>query len=55
MHSEEGAQFRSRAFATTWRGTGPEGSLGHAASAAYSATIESLFVLLQKRVPDRQR
>jgi len=46
VHSDRGGQFRSRAFATTLRATGLQGSLGRVASAADNAAMESLFALL---------
>ena len=55
VHSDRGGQFRSRAFATTLRAAGLQGSMGRVASAADNAAMESFFALLQKNVLNRRR
>ena len=55
VHSERGAQFRSRAFATTLRSAGLHGRIGRAASAADNAAMESFFALMQTNALNRRR
>lgn len=54
VHSDRGAQFRSRRFVMMLRGNGLRGSMGRVASSADNAAMESFFALLQKNVLDRK-
>jgi transposase InsO family protein len=55
VHSDRGAQFRSRAFRAVLRAAGLRGSMGRVASAGDNAAMESFHALLQKNVLDRRR
>ena len=55
VHSDRGAQFRSRAFRAVLRAAKLTGSMGRVASAGDNAAMESFFSLLQKNVLDQRR
>jgi transposase InsO family protein len=55
VHSDRGAQFRSRDFRAVLRAAGLRGSMGRVASAGDNAAMESFHALLQKNVLDRRR
>lgn len=54
VHSDRGAQFRSRAFRRELDRAAIAGSMGRVASAGDNAAMESFFSLLQKNVLNRQ-
>jgi putative transposase len=55
VHSDRGAQFRSRKFLAALRRHDLRGSMGQVASAGDNAAMESFFALLQKNVLNRRR
>lgn len=55
VHSDRGAQFRSRAFRAVLADAGLVGSMGRVAAAGDNAAMESWFALLQRNVLDQQR
>ena len=55
VHSDRGAQFRSRAFRATLKANGLNGSMGRVAAAGDNAAMESFFALLQKNVLNQRR
>ncbi len=55
VNSGRSGHFPSRAFATTLRAAGLQGSTRRVVSAAENATMEPFFALLQKNVPNRRR
>lgn len=55
VHSDRGAQFRSRSFTATLGAAGLTGSMGRVGAAGDNAAMESFFNLLQTNVLNRQR
>ncbi|WP_425305964.1 IS3 family transposase [Actinocatenispora sera] len=55
VHSDRGAQFRSRKFVTTLHQAGLIGSMGRVSACGDNAAMESFFALLQKNVLNRRR
>jgi len=53
VHSDRGAQFRSRPFRAVLAANKLSGSMGRVAAAADNAAMESFYALLQKNVLDR--
>lgn len=54
VHSDRGAQFRSRRFVTAINRHGMVGSMGRVGAAGDNAAMESFFSLLQKNVLNRR-
>jgi putative transposase len=55
VHSDRGAQFRSRSYLAELDRHGLVGSMGQVASAGDNAAMESFFALLQNNVLNRRR
>jgi transposase InsO family protein len=55
VHSDRGAQFRSRGFRAVLKAAQLSGSMGRVAAAGDNAAMESFWALLQTNVLDRRR
>ena len=54
VHSDRGAQFRSRKFRAALKAFGAKGSMGRVGACGDNAAMESFFALVQKNVLDRK-